>query len=99
MPAGALLWCRGRADQYSEMARWWTSLSTVATKLLTLAQASKQLGVGASALRMAIHRGALRATLYGKVWLVEQKALDQYAARPSRQTRDPRKRRGVEEHP
>lgn len=66
-------------------------------KLLTLREAAKQLGIVPTALRNAIHRGTLRATLYGKTWLVDERDLRAYADRPEREYRDPRRGRNRQE--
>ncbi|MGH8542845.1 MAG: helix-turn-helix domain-containing protein [Gammaproteobacteria bacterium] len=62
-------------------------------ELLTTRQAADRLGVGVQAVVMAIHRKALKATKYGHSWLIAPKDLQAYAERPTREYRDPRRRR------
>ena len=47
-------------------------------KLLALAQADVQLGVAASALRHQVAKGALRADLIGKTWVVTPTEVERY---------------------
>jgi excisionase family DNA binding protein len=72
----------------------WPRMATVTKPhYLTLAEAAKLIGVTPDALRQAANRRSLEVEKYGKVWLVTRKALDEYASRPTRSLRDPRKRK------
>jgi excisionase family DNA binding protein len=72
----------------------------VGRNLLTIREAAEQLGVGTQAILMAIHRKnagkpGLHASKYGRDWLIEPKDLAAYAERPTRESRDPRRRKAT----
>ena len=79
------------------ISRWMKvpgSMALVGRNLLTVAEAAERIGVQPDAIRNAIRRGALKAERYGsRVYLITPKDLDAYASRPTRQYRDPRRRK------
>ena len=46
--------------------------------MLTLSQAAARLGVTAATLRQQVRNGRLRATLYGKTWVVSEREIERY---------------------
>ena len=48
---------------------------------ITLAEAAARLGVSAATLRQQVHNGSLRATKYGKTWVVTDGEVERYRVR------------------
>jgi excisionase family DNA binding protein len=72
----------------------------VGRNLLTIHEAAEQLGISSHGVLMAIHRWrdgkpGLPAEKYGRDWMIAPKDLAAYAKRPTRETNDPRKRKGT----
>lgn len=75
-------------------------MALVRRDLLTTREAADQLGVGTQAILMAIYREqegkpGLRAVKYGRDWFIDPKDLRAYAERPTRESRDPRRRKAT----
>ncbi len=48
--------------------------------MLTLTEAAARLGVAASTLNGQVRKGRLRATKYGKTWVVSEREVERYRA-------------------
>ena len=61
---------------------------------LTTAQAAARLGISIRAVQALINRGRLKASLFGRVWAVEEKSVEAF-----KPLKAGRKRKGLEKCP